>query len=144
VVLQAIMKKNYGCTHYIVAERAVKTEKSNLLMEIRHLFEEISMEQLGITPIFMDETFYRQKSERLVNSPISQHDRNLSELLGAENLDMMLPLNQLPPLELCCEEITSLLAHKTERYIPGGIENNNLGGFSELNPRLQQLKLDND
>ena len=113
-------------------------------MDVRHLFEEISMERLDITPIFVDETYYCAKCERIVTSQTCQHERYPSSLIHADNLEMELPLNHLPPLELCSDEITSLLAHKTGRNIPGGIENNNLGGFSELNPQLQQFKFDYD
>jgi len=37
-----------------------------------------------------------------------------------------------------------LLKKRGEVALAGGIENNNLGGFSELNPQLQQFKFDND
>ncbi len=143
-VLQAIMKKNYGCTHYIVAEKEVKAEQNYSLMDVRRFFEEISMERLDITPVFVDETFYCRKCERIVTPQTCQHDRNSSELVRAENMDAMLPLNHLPPLEFCCDEIMSLLSNKVWRNIPDGIQNNNLGGFSELNPRLQQFITDND
>lgn len=137
-VLEALVRKNYGCTHYIVAEKQYRIYNFYNIMDFRRIFEEIPVDDLGITPIFAEETFYCRKCGKVVTAQICPHDRFFNEMLNPVLPNEMLSKGDIPPLEFSGEGILPLIANKfwnensSDAPVPGE-------SIYELNPKLQRL-----
>ncbi len=67
-LFQALVRKNYGCTHFIVGREYAAIETASAPLTVDEIFRRFAPEALGVIPLFFDETFYCRRCEA-VTSP---------------------------------------------------------------------------
>src|SRR6266436_10259873 len=108
-LFHALVRKNYGCSHFIVGREYAGIETASAPLTVDEIFHRFTPEELGILPLFFDETFYCRRCETVTSPktcPHSPADRMaLSGALVREFLGRGEPL----PSEFARPEVAEIL-----------------------------------
>jgi len=108
-LFHALVRKNYGCSHFIVGREYAGIETASAPVTVDEIFHRFTPEELGILPLFFDETFYCRRCETVTSPktcPHSPADRMaLSGALVREFLGRGEPL----PSEFARPEVAEIL-----------------------------------
>ena len=138
-VLEAIVRKNFGCSHYIVSEKQCLLDNFYTFVDYRRIFNELVAEELGVTPIFAEETFFCRKCEAMVTLQTCPHNRQRNEIFQLYNENEMLSKGKIPPLEFIEQNVFPLLIDGLWSAPPTDYKSKSDGSYSQLNPKLQRL-----
>jgi len=138
-VLEAIVRKNFGCSHYIVAEKQCLFDNFDTFVDYRRIFNALPADELGIIPIFAEETFYCRKCEAMVNLQTCPHNHQRNEIFQPWNEDEMLCKGKIPPLEFIEQNVIPLLIDQLWNTSFTDLKPRTDSSFSQLNPKLQRL-----
>jgi sulfate adenylyltransferase len=108
-VLHAILRQNYGCTHFIVGRDHAGVGNYYGTYDAHRIFDDIKPAELGIYVMFFEHTFYSKKYNEFGSTktlPGGPEDRlNLS----GTAVRAMLSKGELPPPEFSRPEIAQIL-----------------------------------
>ncbi len=109
-VFHALVRKNFGCTHFLVGRDHAGVGQFYSPYDAHHLLRSVAVEDLGIQPLFFDEVFYCRRcrsmaSRRTCPHPDSEH-LTLSGTQVRRRLQEGLPL----PEEFVRPEVAAVLA----------------------------------
>lgn len=109
VILQTIVRKNFGCSHFIIAEKNLDTDGFFNFLDLQRIFNEFPPEDLEITPILAEETFYCKKCEAVVTAKVCPHQNEPKIENRLTNGKTMLSKGVLPPLEFNSKDVFPIL-----------------------------------
>ena len=106
-VHHAIMRKNFGCTHFIVGRDHAGVGNYYGPYEAWKIFREFP--DLGITPLFVREFFYCRKCGGIANEKTCPHDEEYRERFSGTKVRQMLREGVRPPPELMRAEVVDAI-----------------------------------
>ena len=113
----AIVRKNFGATHFIVGRDHAGVGSYYGPYEAWDLFREFP--DLGITPLFVREAFYCKKCGQMVNEKICPHPEEYRVRISGTKLRKMIMEGRRPPPYMMRPEVAEVVLRHPNPFVEG-------------------------
>ena len=108
-VFHALVRKNYGCTHFVVGRDHASVGKYYGAYDAQSIFNNFEPDAIGIIPMFFENSFYCRKCHGMATDKTCPHKRGDRINLSTAQVRSMLAKGKRPPLEFTRSEVVDVL-----------------------------------